>query len=478
MSDVIDELTTWALHDLWSSGNLTYKMHAGQTELRDLFWASTARKSAWNCSRRFGKSTLLCALALEHAMTTPGARVVYAAPTRDMARDIVLPLIDGLLVDCPPALRPSWIATEHRYRFSNGAEIKIDGADDERGNHLRGTSATLILADEVGFWRHATYVINSVLLPQTLLSGGRIVIASTPPESVGHEFWALANEARENGTYSERTIHANPMVTPALLAEFARESGGEHTTAWRREYLCEAVTEADRAVLPEFDAATHVAEPNSSPRFAWRWCTIDLGMTDLTHVVWGYYDFESARHVVQRELARQYMPVSQLAPLMCEIEEELWGGHEPDRRISDNNPMEIGEFAMQHKLQPTKVRRRLVFEPARERSPEICINRLRTFLIEKRLTISPECPQLIHQARVGTWNKQRTSFDRLPGAGHLDGIAALSYLVTNWDYSKSPVPRGAYITRDDHMLSPYNLPKANKGLGALRPKAGNARRAT
>lgn len=465
----------WALADRWRSADLAYLRHSGQDSLAKAFRNSAFRKQVWNCARRFGKSTLLCIIALEHALSRSDAKVIYAAPTRDQARDIIMPIMARLLEDCPSVLRPVWIATEHRFRFPNGAQIKIDGADDERGNHLRGTDATLILCDEAGFWRHAAYVINSVLLPQTMLCGGRMIIASTPPESLGHEFWQFVAEAKANGAYTQRTIDDNPMVTPELRAEFARESGGEHTTTWRREYLCEAVTEADRAVLPEFDEAIHVKQRTESPRFAHRWCTIDLGMTDLTHVLWGYYDFEHARHVVERELVRQYTPVSELAVLINDTEQELWGDVEPDRRISDNHPMEIAEFSRQHTLQPTRVRRRLIFESATERSPEVCIGRLRTMLIEKRIEISPECSQLVHQAKVGIWNKARTSFERMPGAGHLDGIAALSYLVTNWDYQRSPIPRGAFITRDDHMLNPYNQPK-RKDLSLLQPKAAARRR--
>lgn len=475
MIDLVDPaVAQWALHDAWLSGDLSYKLHDGQLGLRHAFSKSTQRKTVWNCARRFGKSTLLCALALEHALTTPNAKVIYAAPTRDQARDIVIPLVGRLLADCPDEMQPVWSASDHRYRFPNGAEIKIDGADDERGNHLRGTDATLVLCDEAGFWRHTRYVINSVLLPQTLLCGGRLLIASTPPESVGHEFWEFVAEAKAQGAYTCRTIDDNPMVTPALRAEFVVESGGEHTTTWRREYLCEAVTEAARAVLPEFDEALHVVEQPFSPRFAHRWVTIDLGMTDLTHVLWGYYDFAAARHVVLRELVRQYTPVSELAVLISEVERDLWGDIEPDRRISDNHPMEIAEFARQHTLQPKKVTRRLVFEPASERTPEVCLNRLRTLLIEKRITISPKCAQLIHQCMVGMWKENRTDFERLPGVGHLDGIMALAYLATNWDYSKNPTPSRAFFQRDDMMLNPF-LHKPKEGLKQLAVRSPRRR---
>jgi len=465
------ELEVWATAEAWAVGDLSYKLHDGQRGLVTQWRASTARKSAWNCARRFGKSTLLCVLALEHAIRQPGARVIFAAPTRDQARDIIIPLMSGIIEDCPENLKPQWHSAEHRYKFANGSEIKVDGADDDRGNHLRGTGATLVLCDESGFWRHTSYVINSVLLPQTMLSAGRIIIASTPPESVGHEFWGFVAEAKANGTYSQRTIYDNPMVTPALLEEFIRESGGEHTTTWRREYLCEAVTEAARAVLPEFDEAAHVGEPNYTPRFCHRWVTIDLGMTDLTHCLWGHYDFEKAQHVVVAELVRQYTPVSELAPLIDEVERNIWGEVEPDRRISDNHPMEIAEFLRQHTLQPLRVRRRLVFEPASERSPEVCINRLRTLLIEKRLVISPKCGQLIHQAKVGVWKENRSDFERLPGIGHLDGVMALSYLAANWDYNKNPIPKNAYYQRDNHMLNPFNYRKRSEGLASLTPRA-------
>lgn len=428
------------MRELWTRGDVSYLLHDGQRDLHREIRQSTARKYVINCARRYGKSTLLCALAIEHCLSRSDARAVFAAPTRDQVRDIVEPLMRQLLADCPSDLRPTWREQRHQYIFANGAELHLDGADDDRGNHLRGPRATLVLADEVGFWRHARYVIDSILLPQTITCDGRIIIASTPPESVAHEFWDFALQAQSSHAYSVRTIHANPLVTPELLAEYARESGGVDSTAWRREYLCEAVTESTRAVVPEF-SDTHIIDSYERPEFADHYEGLDLGLVDLTHCLFGYYDFSRAKLVIEDEICAQYMRTSDFADRVKDKERELWDGVEyyhkptqhnkcPHARYSDNEAQQLYDLSGMG----------LVFAPALKTDKDAALNRLRQMFAANKIEIHKRCVNLIHQLRVGVWNARRTDYERLPGAGHLDGIDALIYMTRSINYNRNPTP--------------------------------------
>lgn len=455
---IIDpELVTAARTELWRRGELGYKLHAGQRELRDRYYANRdKRKNVWNCARRYGKSTLLCLLALEHCYRVLGARVVFAAPTRDQVRDIVEPIMRQLLEDCPNELRPQWREQRHQFIFPNGAELHLDGADDDRGNHLRGPRATLVLCDEVGFWRHASYVINSILLPQTITCDGRVVIASTPPESVAHEFWALASEAISRDAYAKRTIYDNPMITAELRAEYARESGGEQSTAWRREYLCDAVTESARAVIPEFDAEKHVIDSYELPQFADLYCGLDLGLVDLTHCVFGHYNFNDATLIIEDEVCVNYTRTKDVADLINAKERERWGERRVTGRYSDNEAQQLYDL---HHYGAS-------FAPALKIEKEAALNRLRLLFAQGKIKIHRRCKNLIHQLSVGIWNERRTDYERLPGAGHLDGLDALVYLSRSINYNRNPVPATYGVSRSTHHI-PQNYGKKSNELTKL-----------
>ncbi len=427
--------------EVWRRGQLAYKLHAAQVDLRKRFNTSSARITAWNIARRFGKSTLLVCLAVEHALTTKNGRVVFAAPTREQARDIVSPIFRHVLEDCPTNLRPRYNESRNFYTFeATGCEVHIDGADDERGARLRGTKATLVLGDEVGFWRYPVEVIKSVLLPQTITCDGRIIIASTPPESPHHAFWQLVAEARIGGSYEQRTIYENPMVTPALIEEYMRESGGEQSSAWRREYLCERVAEVERAVIPEFKPDRHIAEVQRSA-FYDGYVSLDLGLVDLSHCLFAWYDFANATVIVEDEVVRQYCTVSELAPEIYSKERELWGNQPPRLRVSDAQPISLAEFSRQHVLQPSIVPRETQFASAQNREPESLINRTRALFASNRIKIHPKCKNLIAQTEGLLWNARRTDFERIPGLGHGDGVMALAYLVDSIDYATNPASR-------------------------------------
>lgn len=427
--------------EVWRRGQLAYKLHDAQVDLRKRFNTSSARITAWNIARRFGKSTLLVCLAVEHALTTKNGRVVFAAPTREQARDIVSPIFRHVLEDCPSHLRPRYNESRNFYTFeTTGCEVHIDGADDERGARLRGTKATLVLGDEVGFWRYPVEVIKSVLLPQTITCDGRIIIASTPPESPHHAFWELVAEARIGGSYEQRTIYENPMVTPTLIEEYMRESGGESSSAWRREYLCERVAEVERAVIPEFNPDRHIAEVVRSAYYD-GYVSLDLGLVDLSHCLFAWYDFANATVVVEDEVVRQYCTVSELAPEIYAKERELWGNQPPRLRVSDAQPISLAEFSRQHVLQPALVPRETQFASAQNREPEALINRARALFASNRIKIHPRCKNLVAQIEGGLWNARRTDFERIPKLGHLDGLMALVYLVDAIDYASNPASR-------------------------------------
>lgn len=230
------------------------------------------------------------------------------------------------------------------------------------------------------------------------------------------------------------------MVTPALIEEYMRESGGAASSAWRREYLCERVAEVERAVIPEFKPDAHIGEVQRTP-FYDGYVSLDLGLVDLSHCLFAWYDFPNATIVVEDEVVRQYCTVSELAPEIYAKERELWGNQKPALRVSDAQPISLAEFSRQHVLQPALVPRETQFASAQNREPEALINRARALFASNRIKIHPRCKNLIAQTEGGLWNAKRTDFERIPGLGHLDGVMALVYLVDAVDYQSNPAAR-------------------------------------
>jgi len=392
---------------------------------------------------------LLASIAIEHCYRNPGARVIFAAPTREQAKKILIPKIREILKDAPRLLVPEYKVQDRIYLFNNSSEINIDGADDDQGNHLRGTKATLILEDEAGFWRHFHYVTNSILLPQTITCNGRMIIASTPPKSVGHEFVGCVEEAIRNDSYEKQTVYDNPLLSPETIEQYAEDSKGIESTAFRREYLCEFVTEMEDAVVPEFNEQLHVITDYKRPDFYDCYVFMDLGLIDYTHVLFSYWNFEEAKIVIEDEVVCSFKTTNEIADLIKEKEAELWKWA-PQQRVSDNEMQQLQDLAISHGLH---------FAPAMKYDKEAAINKLRKMFQDEKILISSKCKNLIFQLKVGIWNKSRTTFERIPGAGHLDGIDALKYGVRIVDYNKNPVPINHGASYQTHFNSDGNRTK-------------------
>ncbi len=397
--------------------------------------------------RGFGKTVFLLLRAFGRMAREKNNRLVYAAPSREMAKQIVIPTAHLLIPpDLPTAIKPVWVATEHAFIHPTTlSRCVVEGADDDQGDHLRGPFAHEVYGDEMAFWRYCERVWRSVLYPQVQRTGGKAIGVSTSPESPQHEFaMTLIPEAKAEGSYVKISLEDDYTIPQAEKDKIAAQysatrdpDDGRKSTQYRREYGCDLVTESERAVLPEFDVDKHVGE-HKRPEYFDGYTVLDLGMTDLSHCLLSYYDFNEACIVVEDEVVRQYCTVSQLAPLIADAERLRWGSKKPRKRISDAQPISLAEFGRQHLLQPDLVPREMRFAAANNRDPEALINRTRTLLASARIRINPRCKELIRQCLGGLWNIKRTDFERIAGLGHLDGCMALVYTVDCVDFANNP----------------------------------------
>ena len=427
-------------------------------------WASKKRKFVLKCSRQMGKSFFLCVLAIQYALAHPGAQIKYAAPSAKMVKKILRPHFREILATCPKALRPTFHTQDGEYRFPNGSMITLAGCDRENAESLRGQHAHLAIVDEAGFIDDLKYVIDDILVPQTINTKGTIILASTPAKSSGHPFKHFCDEADADGTLVHRTIYDNPRVTPEEIERLKKEAGGEDSTTWKREYLAEDVTDEESAVIPEATEGRlrEITREVPRPMFYDVYAGMDVGWSpDFTGLLWGWWWFEQATLVIEYEFVMRRMVTSTLAQVVKEMEADGFPGRTPYKRVSDTEERLIADLAADHKL---------YFIPTAKDNKDAAINNLRQTVSGQHgnLIIHPRCKALRRQLKNGTWNKQRTQFERSEVDGHYDLLDALIYLNRNVDRHRNPIPAGYGRDSTTQWINPHDRPLSASARGLLR----------
>lgn len=459
----------------WKVGELAFLMDANQQEcwawMEKLFENPDVLELVLEWSRQLGKSYLLCAFAIAFAIKNPGAQIKYAAPTAKMVKKIIRPHFRALLRTCPKNLQPRWRAADGEFEFPNGSVITVAGCDKENAENLRGQHAHLAIVDEAGFIDDLKYVIDDILSPQTLNTGGRIIIASTPAKTTGHPYKEICDAAREEGRLSHRDIYANPRITERTILRYKRKAHGgrlpaegeDESTTWRREYLALHVTDEESAVVPEFAKfKVKVVRETVRPELFDAYAGMDVGWSpDFTGLLWGFWWFEEATLVIEHELLMRKMNTETLAEEVERIEAEFYRGHgrcednanvpQPYLRVSDTDLRLISDLSIKH---------RLLFVPTAKDDKDAAINNLRLMVqgTNGRLLIHPRCVKLIRQLENAVWNKTRTEFERSALDGHYDLVDALIYLARNIVRGRNPVPP-AYRARGRGNSFEYQKPR-------------------
>lgn len=437
-------------HDAWHS-----------VETRD------ALKYVIRCSRRIGKSYWCLVEAVVLALSHPGAIVRYAAPTGKMVAEIIRPNMEhpewGVWRTCPPHLRPRWRDAKGRYEFRNGSIIQIAGCNNGHYNDLRGVSCHLAVVDEARDVDELKKVIDDVLMPQTLTTGGRMLIASTPADSAAHALYLYDVDAESRGTHQHATIHDATHIPPERVAQYAEEVGGVETSTWKREYLAEWVVDEDLAVVPEFSkmeqAQPSIVREWRRPPFFDAYVAMDVGYHDLTVVGFAYRDFVARKTVVEDELVFRHATSRTIAEGVAAKELALWGSQRPLMRVVDAPEIVVADLNEFHGVErgryaallqymaedgKTKVERRMAipWSPAEKDDKDAALNQLRIEIGAGDLIVTPKAKTVALHLRTAIWNKTRKSYARGDAqVGHFDGVDMAKYLVRHVLPNRNPYPK-------------------------------------
>lgn len=456
---------------LWHLGQLTWKLDATQMSLYDFYHGTKSKTIIVNASRRLGKSFFLVILALEQCIKNPKSIIVYIQPETAMIRKNLNPDIETMLEDCPLELRPKFGVQDNTWTFPNGSKILLAGTDGQNYDKLRGGKAHLCLVDEAGYCSDLKKIITSILLPLTLNTRGRVILSSTTSTDPDHEFNNYMDTAEIKGDLIRKTIldavedhkkSAYPRITEEIVAEIiASYPKGIHDQQFRTEFLCEKVFNSTDAVLPEFiqEVQNECIVNWPRPMFYDRYTAMDIGLKDLTVVLFAYWDYDNAVLVIEDELSMQGsdFTTSRLAAKITEKETSIWKNlatnEVPDiyRRVSDNNLIVINDLSIDYKLH---------FIPTDKHDKASWMSELRRMIESHQIIINPRCKTLISHMRSATWDKHHKDFKRHSDGHHYDAVAALLYLSRNIDKSRSPYPAGYKYQQlgrsQDVFINPYN----------------------
>jgi hypothetical protein len=467
---------TEAKWELWRRGKLFFKLDQCQKELYDLYYNSNFKVQTWLLSRRAGKSYTLCILALEQCIRQSNSIVKFVSPTKLQVQNNVRPLFNQILADCPDDIKPEFKEKTQIYYFPNGSEIQLAGTDSKHAEKLRGGDSHIAIVDEAGSCDDLDNVVKSILLPTTLITRGKIILASTPPSEPDHDFLKFIEEAETRGSLIKKTIHDNPRITAEQLEELKVELGGENTDAWKRECLCEIIRSSNTSVVPEFTAELEkeVVKEWPLPPFYDTYVSMDLGGKDLTVVLFAYYDFRTDKVIIQDEICMNFNEngnnIETLTQKIQAKEKQYWYNiltneqKQPYLRVSDIDYIVTGEIL---KYSNYKIN----FIPAKKDNKEAALNNLRVMMGSKKVIIHPRCETLIRHLRNVKWHNTNTkhTFARSPDDGHYDAVDALVYLLRSIVYIKNPYPAHyGRNTKDLHVHNPDNYYKQSGSVAVFK----------
>jgi len=213
--------------ELWFQGNLRHLTKEGpQRDLYDAIQESRPRGVAvptpyvLNLHRRLGKTFLSLILVLEECLKRPKRIAKFLAPTGSQAKDILDEKWGELIVNCPDSLVPTPRRRESSFLFFNPrwmeeheipegreelyfSKLIFYGVDKDRGGRIRGGSTDIAVVDEVREIKEPVQIVDHALIPTFKdREDPLLILVSTPPESMDHQFVSEYIKRAENaGTY-------------------------------------------------------------------------------------------------------------------------------------------------------------------------------------------------------------------------------------------------------------------------------------
>lgn len=213
-----------------------------------------ARELILLCSRQSGKSTVTSILALHEAIFNPPALVLLLSPSLRQSQELFAKVKSAYdaLPDAPRATQETALAL----RFDSGSRIIALPGNEAT---IRGFSGVaLLVIDEAA---RVPDVLYQACRPMLAVSGGRIVLLSTPAGKRGffHFEWTQGGASWYRALI---TAHQCPRMSKEWLAQ-ERAAIGDFW--FSQEYLCQFLETTDQVF--SFDDIQCALDANVTPLF-------------------------------------------------------------------------------------------------------------------------------------------------------------------------------------------------------------------
>jgi len=456
---------TDARNALWRRGILEWKLRPEQRSIYKLLRDAKGLKYVLYCSRRFGKSFICRLMAWEDTIRHKNWQIGFVAPTQKQLKRIFGPIDKEIFRDCPEDMRPKYERESGAWLMpATGTVIYESGTDDKRYEDMVGMNAHKCYYDEPGNMTDLNQIVYDIIQPMTLTTrkerGDECaqIFLGTPPRTPAHPYYFLKEKCKSEGNYAEKIIYDNSSLDADTIELYKEESGGEYSTSWKREYLCQDVVDSEKAILPEFDAEAkkELIRVHEEPEYFELYGAFDPGhLNDFYAYLLGYYDFLNGVYVVRCELFLDNVSTSVVAKAITDLEQQYFPNKKVFARFSDTDPQIVRDLNLEHGIP---------FVTTGKQNKDAQINNVRNDIRLRKIIIHPDCKNLIRQMSVGIWNNQKNKFEYVDGEGHFDMIDALVYLRRNIATTKNPYPH----EYDGLPLDKFYIPKYNKDYQGLR----------
>jgi hypothetical protein len=420
-----------AAQELFARGDISWLLHPEQLKAMQWYEQRYREVAVYCINRQFGKTFMLLAYAVAYCLSKPKMSVLMLAPHLDQLETILMPRLNFLfqfLADEQVPLR-----RKESWTFRNGSVLRLDGIAVGRGVRVRGGSVHLVICDECRDVPDLTAAVESHISPMTVTTKGRIILSSTPPDTISHSFTdKFIREAIQRGDFYSATYKQNPLL-PTERLRYLMETmypGGEENIIFRREYMADySVSDPELRVVREWDEGANdrffeEEYIGSQQNLVRPYTALDFASSDPCGILVGHFDPIAGCLIIEEEWFQRHMNTNDVATKIIEMEQRH---HRrlprklPVIRIMDIDPRLMADLYTGYQLR---------FEPAAKSNSNIAmINRLRIIVAEGKLRVHPRCTQLKFQLRTGVFNAKMNDYLRTDRTGHLDLVDAAKYLA-------------------------------------------------
>lgn len=231
--------------------------------------------------RRWGKS-VLSAVFLLHQPFQQGERRLYIAPYYRQAKLIMFPLMKELMLQFGDVKINE---TELSFRFNNGAELSLKGADNPdslRGISLGKNGSNGVVLDEMAYIKEGFF--EEVITPMLLDHNAKALLTSTP-NGYNHLYSKFLLGLGKNPMYKswQFTTLEHGMISKEAVLEAKKTMTADQ---YKQEMLGTFLTAGNKAVW-NFDRNVHLQPIKDMP--PQMFFGLDFNVATMACIVMGRY---------------------------------------------------------------------------------------------------------------------------------------------------------------------------------------------